>query len=206
MWFPLGEECRIAIFLWWTFRLLIFIFNSILLGSMILTNNQVRQTLTGHFSLGTPSYWGAQSAPTKYPHTTTTPSPAWTFDTKQDGSTCSCSLCQIQTRPSEYGSWHRDSSEQATFFQSSVVQLWWFCVNFSLTFLSWADRRGTDVLSCCCSSSTALLGCYGWMFWVARCLCIIWNQSAHSPLTSHIKEIILFTQLPLAGCLLLFWT
>ena len=35
------------------------------------------------------------------------------------------------------------SSDQATFFQSSLVQFWWACVNYSLSFLLSADRSGT---------------------------------------------------------------
>ncbi len=38
---------------------------------------------------------------------------------------------------------NRDSSEQATFFQSSIVQFWWACANCSLHFLFLADRSGT---------------------------------------------------------------
>ncbi len=39
----------------------------------------------------------------------------------------SCSLHQILTLPSECCSRNRDSSDQATFFQSSIVQFWWAC-------------------------------------------------------------------------------
>ncbi len=65
------------------------------------------------------------------PHTITPPR-AWTVETRQDGSMLSCSLCQILTQPSERCSRNRDSSDQATFFQSSIVQFWWPCVNCSL--------------------------------------------------------------------------
>ncbi len=38
---------------------------------------------------------------------------------------------------------NRDSSDQATFFQSSIIQFWWACANCSLRFLFLADRSGT---------------------------------------------------------------
>ncbi len=45
--------------------------------------------------------------------------------------------------PSESRSRNRDSSDQATFFQSSIVQFWWFCVNCILRVLFLSDRSGT---------------------------------------------------------------
>ncbi len=47
------------------------------------------------------------------------------------------------TLPSKCRSRNRDSSDQATFFQSSIVQFWWACVNCSLRFLFLADKSGT---------------------------------------------------------------
>ncbi len=75
------------------------------------------------------------------PHTTTPPPPAWTVETRQDGSMLSCSLCQILTLSSECRSRNRDSSDQGTFFQSSIVQFWWSCVNCSLCFLFLSEER-----------------------------------------------------------------
>ena len=49
-------------------------------------------------------------------------------------------LRQILTRPSECRRWNRDSSDQAKFFQSSIVQFWRACANCSLSFLLLADR------------------------------------------------------------------
>ncbi len=81
----------------------------------------------------------------KYPpHITPPPPPAWTVETRQDGSMLSCSLHQILTLPSECRSRNRDSSDQATFFQSSIVQFWWACANCcSLRFQLLEDRSGT---------------------------------------------------------------
>ncbi len=72
---------------------------------------------------------------------------------------------------------NRDASDLVTFFQSSVVQFRWACVNCSLSFLFLADRSGTGVVFCCCSPSaskfyvlsiqrcsSAYLGCNEWLF------------------------------------------
>ncbi len=96
---------------------------------------------------------------------------------------------------SECRSRNRDSSDQATFLQSSIVQFWWACVNCSLRFLLLADRSGTGVVFCCWSPSasgfdvlcvqrwySALVVTSGYLSYC--CLSIISNQSAHSPLTS----------------------
>ncbi len=89
------------------------------------------------------------------------PTPSWIYATKnqgssegkrgsnpvlarwQDGSMLSCSLCQILSLSSECRSRYRDSSDQATLFQSSIVQFLWACPNCSLCFLFLADRSGT---------------------------------------------------------------
>ncbi len=77
------------------------------------------------------------------PHSITPPPPAWTIETRQDGSMLSCTLRQILTLPSECHSRNQDSSDQATFFQSSIVQFWWSCVNCILCFLFLAYMSGT---------------------------------------------------------------
>ncbi len=76
------------------------------------------------------------------PHTITPPAAAWTVETRQDGSMLSCSLHQILTLQSECRSRNRDSSDQATVFQSSIVQFWWASANCRLFFLFLADRSG----------------------------------------------------------------
>ncbi len=122
------------------------------------------------------------------PHSITAPPPAWTIETRQDGSMLSCSLSQILTLPSECCSRNRDSSDQATFFQSSIVKFWWACVNCSLRFLFLADRSGTGVVFYCCShllqGSTCCVFRDGfqhtldeWLFELL--LLFISNQSAH---------------------------
>ncbi len=89
------------------------------------------------------------------PLTITPPPPAWTVETRQDGSMLSCSLCQILTLTSECRSRNRDSSDQATFFQSSIVLFWWACVNCMLRFLFLGYRSGTRCGLCCCSPSAS---------------------------------------------------
>ncbi len=86
---------------------------------------------------------GAKLSQENIPHIITPKPPAWTVETRQDGSMLSCSLRQILTLPSECRSRNRDSSDQATFFQSSIVQFCWACVNCILRFLFLADRSGT---------------------------------------------------------------
>ena len=66
-------------------------------------------------------------------------------------------LFRYATNPTatECHGWNRDSSDQATFFQSSIVQFWWACVNCSLSFLLFAERVSPGVLFCCCSPSSS---------------------------------------------------
>ncbi len=106
-----------------------------------------------------------------------------------------CSLHQILIPSSECRSRNRDSSDQATFFQSSIVQFWWSCVNCILRVLSWQEQHpvwssaaGAHLLqgSMCCVFRDGILhtlvvtsGYLSYCF-----LSIISNQSVHSPLTS----------------------
>ncbi len=126
----------------------------------------------------------------------------------------SCSLRQSLTLSSEC-SRNRDSSDQATFFQSSFVQFWWVCVNCILRVLFLSDRSGTRcglllLESICfrvrcvvCSEMIlhSLVVTSGYLSYC--CLSIISNQSVHSPLTSDIKAFS-STQLPLTGYFLFF--
>ncbi len=80
----------------------------------------------------------------------------------------------LLTLPSECRSRNRDSSDQATFFQSSIVQVWWACVNCSLRFMFLADRSGTRCglllsasgfeMFCVQRWYSAYLGCNKWLF------------------------------------------
>lgn len=54
----------------------------------------------------------------------------------------SCSLHQILTL-SECGSRNQDSKDQAAFFWSSIVQLWWACANYCLRLLFYTDSLGS---------------------------------------------------------------
>ncbi len=118
------------------------------------------------------------------PHTITPPPPAWTVETRQDGSMLSCSLRQILTLTCR--SRNRDSSDQATFFQSSIVQFWWAWVNCRHP--EWSSAAVAHLLqgSKCCVFRDGILHTLvitsGYLSYC--CLSIISNQSAHSPLTS----------------------
>ncbi len=129
----------------------------------------------------------------------------------------SCSLRQILTLPSEFHSRNQDSSDQATFSQSSFVQFWWDCVNCSLHFLFLADRSGSRcglllLLPICFPGSTCcafrdgilhtLVVTSGYLSYC--CLFIISDQSTHSPLTSDINKAFSTTQLSLTGYFLSF--
>ncbi len=141
----------------------------------------------------------------KYIPHTITPPPAWTVETRQDRSMLSCSLRQILTQPSECCSRNKVSSDQATFFQSSIVQFWWACANCSLRFLFLADRSGTRCGLCCAFRDGilhTLVVTSGYLSYC--CLSIISNQSAHSPLTSDINKTFPSTQLPLTGYFFFF--
>ncbi len=149
------------------------------------------------------------------PHTITPSPPAWTVETRQDGSMLSYTLRQILTLPSECHSRNQDSSDQATFFQSSIVQCLWVCVNCSLRFLFLADWSGTRCgllllwpicfrVRCVVLFRDGILHTLvvasGYLSYC--CHPIISNLSDHSPLTStrHFQS----TQLPLTGYFLFF--
>ncbi len=87
------------------------------------------------------------------------------------------SLRQILTLPSECCSRNQDSSDQATFFQSTIVQFLWACVNCILRVLFLADRSGTRCgllllepicfrvqVLCVQRWYSADLGCNEWLF------------------------------------------
>ncbi len=154
------------------------------------------------------------------PHTITPPPAAWTIETRQDGSMLSCSLCQILTLPSECRSRNQDSSDQATFFQSSIVQFWWACVNYILRFLFlayrsalvWSSAAVAHLLqgSMCCTFRDGILHTLvvtsGYLSYC--CLSIISNQTANSPLTSDLwHQQVIFVHTTAAHWIFsLFWT
>ncbi len=119
-------------------------------------------------------------------HTITPPPPDWTIETRQDESMLSCSLHQILILPSECRSRNRDSSDQATFFQSSIVQFWWACVNCSLRVCSFAAVVHLLQGLTCCAFRDDILHTLVVTSGYLSCCCfsIISNQSAHSALTS----------------------
>ncbi len=134
------------------------------------------------------------------PHTITPPPPAWTVETRQDGSMLSYSLRQILTLPSECCSRNRESSDQAMFIQSSIVR-----------HPVWSSAAVTHLLqgSTCCAFRDGFLHTLvvqlvtsGYLS--CCCLSIISNQSAQSPLTSDINKVFSSTQLPLTGYFLFF--
>ncbi len=147
------------------------------------------------------------------PHTITPPPPAWTVETRQDGSMLSCSLRQILTLLSQKKS---RLIRPGDVFQSSTVQFWWACVNCRLRFLFLSDRSGSRcgllLLESICFRVRrvafrdgilhTLVVTSGYLSYC--CLSIISNQSAHSPLTSDINKAFSSTQLPLTGYFLFF--
>ncbi len=114
-----------------------------------------------------------------------TKGPKVCIETRQDRSMLSCSLRQILTLLSEYHSRNRDSSDQATFFQSSIVQFWWACANCSLRFLFLADMRAPGVVFCCYSPSASGFDVLCIQKWYSANLVVIWvNVAFLSSLTS----------------------
>ncbi len=96
---------------------------------------------------------------------------------------------------------NRDSSDQATFLQSSVVWFWWVCVNcISSVSCSYLTGAAPGVVFCCWSPSASGLTCCVFRDGILQilvvtsgylsycCLSIISNQSVHSPLTSDITR------------------
>ncbi len=140
---------------------------------------------------------GSKVSQENTPHTNTPPPTAWTIETRQDISMLSCSLRQILTLPSECRSRNRDSSDQATFFQSSIVQFWWsLCELYPpCPVLSWQERHpvwssaaGAHLLQgsmCCVFRDGVLYTLVVTSRYLSYCcLSVNSNQSAHSPLTS----------------------
>lgn len=114
------------------------------------------------------------------------------------------------------------SSEQAKFFQSSVVQIWWVCVKCSLTFMFLANSLEAVSLAalclffCCCWPPSlwfnvlclqrwcsAFLDCTEWLF---QLLLPFFHLEPVCPVSSdlsHQQGIFLHTTASLVS---LFWT
>ncbi len=149
-----------------------------------------------------------------FPHTITPPSPAWTIETRQDGSVLSCYLCQILTPTSESCSRNQDSSDQATFKKNLLLSSFGEPVWIVASVLSWQERHpvwssaaGAHLLqgSTCAFRDGilhTLVATSGYLIYC--CHSIISNQSAHFPMTSDINKAFLSTQLPLTGYFLFF--
>ncbi len=86
-------------------------------------------------------YYGAQSLPRKYPphHYTTTSLNRW----DKAGWIHAFMFFRPNYDPTWMSQQKSNSSDQAPFLQSSIVQFWWSCVNCILRVLFLADRSGT---------------------------------------------------------------
>ena len=131
------------------------------------------------------------------PHTITPLPPTWTVDTMQVGSMDSCCWCQILTLPSVcFRNW--DSSDQATFFQSSTVQLL-SPLQPQLPVLGWRKWNPTWFSAVVAHPPQGLTCCAFWEAFLFtsnvqsgylsyRSLSVSSNQSSHSLLTTLIDK------------------
>ncbi len=143
------------------------------------------------------------------PHTITPPLPAWTVETKQDGSMLSCSLHQILTLLSECRSRSRDPGNIFPIFYCpilvSLCELYppYPVLSWQEQHQVWSSAAVAHLLqgSMCCAFRDGILHTLvvTSVYLSYCCLSIISNQSAHSPLTSDINKAFSSTQLPLTG-------
>ncbi len=108
-------------------------------GIYMVSNNTQVGCSVYRCSIGTK---GPKVAPRKYPphhYTTTTSLNCW----DKAGWIHAFMFFTPNSDPTIWMSQQKSRPDQATFFQSSIVQFWWPCVNCSLRFLFLADRSGT---------------------------------------------------------------
>ncbi len=132
------------------------------------------------------------------PNTIIPPSPAWAIQGRMD-------LC-FHVVYAKFWPYHLnvtaeiETPDQATFFQSSVVQFWWACVNCSLVFPLLSCQEWDFVVFCCFSPSASRFNvlcvqrCYCEILWPARSCLITWslihfaNGSNVNAIISHLSE------------------
>lgn len=110
---------------------------------------------------------------------TTAPSPAWSVDTRQNGSVFLCFLCHIVTLPSKYRSRNWDSSDRETFYQSWIVTFWWFLMNCGLSFLflaEWHPVQSSPPIADLLYSHCFKVGC---VVHSKMIFCISWTTSCY---------------------------
>ncbi len=144
------------------------------------------------------------------------PAPAWTVETRQDGSMLSCSLRQILTLHLNVAAeikTHQTRQRFSNLLLSNFGESVWIVSSVSCSYLTGA---APGVVFCCWSPSASgfdvlcvqrcilhnLVVTSGYLSYC--CLSIISNQSVHSPLTSDINKTFSSTQLPLTGYFLFF--
>ncbi len=149
--------------------------------------------------------------PRKYPDTIT-PLAAWTVETRNDRSMLSCVhqiltlhlnvAAEIETRQRFYNLL-LSSFGESVWIVSSVCCSYLTGAAPGVVFCCWSpSASGFDVLCVQRCILQILVVTSGYLSYC--CLSIIYNQSAHSPLTSDINKAFSSTQLPLTGYFLFF--
>ncbi len=131
------------------------------------------------------------------PHTITPPTPAWTVETRQDGSMLSCSLHQILNVAAEIET-HQTRQRFYNLLLYNFGESVWIVVSVSCSQLTGA---APGVVFCCCNPSASVFDVCVFRDGILHtlvvtsdylsycCLSIISKQSAHSHLTSDINKV-----------------